>query len=1277
MRVDNTNFEAKNSSLSKEPRYTIEVSFDDANTDLYYFTSHSDSATPPAATVISSIIEGLSVTSQSIKPEKALASIGSISFDVVDKDNAVRAAQASELAFGNSLKYKRVVVYMGYEGLAWADYITVQTQIIDSVTYKDGTYSFKCSDVQRLERKDIFDLARTTLASSITASQDTITVYDTSEFEAVKHSSSWSDAPSQTVYYVKIEDEVIRATGKTATTFTGCTRGALNTKASAHTINTSDSADRRTEVSEYVYLEMPAPKLIYAIMTGILHGDSANLPTSWHLGIDTDYVKLSDFTGAGDDVWNLSDESIGAVLRFEGEQKQDGKKFIETQINLAIASFNPVYSTGELGLKRMANVISNAAPVMELNEDNIVSYGSLKHDMGAVRNHLRFLWNWEPTKEKFTRSNILFDTDSITLNGLSVPEVVKLRGINGNHHTTKTIEQIFDKLRDRYSEPPIKINIVTQFINNTIEVGDVIQLNVSQIMDYNTDAEINRAFEVQRVSIDWIKGTVNLSLFGSAVKAGTIVRSATNTVLSDAYYTNEGNNLKTYVGGGYDAGTDYSADHIVANCQLTGGSDLTNASYIFYHDGDLTIDTGVTVTITENMQLRVKGFLTVNGTINGKGQANVSSGYQGYVGNARAGGGMYVSDPLGNVTFVFSLVASSFRSNTVAGLNAAAPELSLDYDSTTETINGLPTSLRGSKSGSGSNIIDSNTGAIEATGGAAGEAGAGLFYTGRGIGFGASGKIDLSGTDGVLGGETNRTISNKIEAGGGSGGGSGAFYSLLDGSSATAVYDDTNLVLCQGDAPQRYPPYNPAVGGSGSSQYQGIRTYCGFEANQRVQYVPSPVSIEPDIPATLLTPPTTLTASSGVTHYLLQLDGTIIPRVLLEWVAAIDANVVGYEVQYKLNTGSLWTSGTNVLGAESTQTYVTGVTDGEVYDFRVRSAAGDGTSSEWLTLSSHIVLGKDEPPSDVPSFESYQNGVSMVLKWTPVTDADLSGYEIRYLESSGSGQWLDASILTQTTKGTNITTVDIPDGTWELMIKAVDTSGNYSTNHTSKEVVFSSNFDVIDSESFAPALLGTLTNLVRHHTGKLVPDSQNLASADDWDTFDISVPNPFQDCYYEVAEYDNSFDDTSRISATINSYLAPTEVIGAANPTLEIDYRVDAGSYNGFEAWSIGSVLFRYLKARAHIDTSVGVAILTDFTRIVDAIEYTQKAENVAILAVGTTITLPQPFHTVPYVDILVLSAVAVIATVTGKTSTQFTVNLFDTTGAAVAGSVDWKAIGV
>lgn len=100
---------------------------------------------------------------------------------------------------------------------------------------------------QIVELQDI-DFAETAIndASGITATATTITVDSTNKF------------PEQG--RIKIEQEEILYTGKTATTFTGCTRGARGTKKATHADNTTVSNAYNVRVLDVAEVNPVAPK---------------------------------------------------------------------------------------------------------------------------------------------------------------------------------------------------------------------------------------------------------------------------------------------------------------------------------------------------------------------------------------------------------------------------------------------------------------------------------------------------------------------------------------------------------------------------------------------------------------------------------------------------------------------------------------------------------------------------------------------------------------------------------------------------------------------------------------------------------------------------------------------------------------------------------------------------------------------------------------------------------------------------------------------------------
>ena len=346
----------------------------------------------------------------------------------------------------------------------------------------------------------------------------------------------------------------------------------------------------------------------------------------------------------------------------------------------------------------------------------------------------------------------------------------------------------------------------------------------------------------------------------------------------------------------------------------------------------------------------------------------------------------------------------------------------------------------------------------------------------------------------------------------------------------------------------------------------------------------------------------------------------------------------------------------------------------EVVAFNLQGKAGDNSKA----TKSLLLVGKKKRPDDVAGFLALQNGESVIFKWSSPLDIDLNGTEIRY-GKRGASTWANATPLTEVTKGTNITSQDIVDGDWTFYAKHKDTSLNYSVNAATSDVLFSSDKDIIEQKEEAPAWPGTLTNFVKHHTGVLVPKSQNLASADGWDTFDVFVINPYPICTYEASEMDIGFDDTVRISGDIQSALGPGET-GVANPQLSIDYKEAAGAYDGFENWSVGNALCRYVKHKLTLDTSQGVAIVSGFNPIVDLKERTDKEQFGSIAAGGGSVVFAKPFHRAPFASaaiVSVASGTAAFATVTNVTPTSADVHVYNLSGTDAGGSAVLTLTGV
>ena len=190
-----------------------------------------------------------------------------------------------------------------------------------------------------------------------------------------------------------------------------------------------------------------------------------------------------------------------------------------------------------------------------------------------------------------------------------------------------------------------------------------------------------------------------------------------------------------------------------------------------------------------------------------------------------------------------------------------------------------------------------------------------------------------------------------------------------------------------------------------------------------------------------------LTLTSGTSELLRLGDGSIISRIKATWSAPADAfsQKGSVEIHYKKTADATWLPA-DIVAADLTATWITPVQDGVSYDVRVRSVNTIGVRGAWAQATVTVV-GKTAPPSDVASAIATVLLDGILLSWSAVSDADLAQYEIR----SGGTSWATASVLA-TAKTTQLKLPMSTGGSYTWRIKALDTSGNYSTNAASATV---------------------------------------------------------------------------------------------------------------------------------------------------------------------------------------------------------------------------------
>lgn len=171
--------------------------------------------------------------------------------------------------------------------------------------------------------------------------------------------------------------------------------------------------------------------------------------------------------------------------------------------------------------------------------------------------------------------------------------------------------------------------------------------------------------------------------------------------------------------------------------------------------------------------------------------------------------------------------------------------------------------------------------------------------------------------------------------------------------------------------------------------------------------------------------------------------GTLRSRILLD--VRLPSHFSGppplyLEVEYKRTASQDWHR-LPVQRTDAGAVAIPDVQDGQRYDVRIRYTEG-GLFSSWSVQNGIYVIGKATKPPRVPTL--WLEG-GRTLRWTyPSPPADLAGFEVRYGYGS-TVLWDNAMHLHEgTVSGRSYTLPAGLTGAVTVMVKAIDTAGNYS-----------------------------------------------------------------------------------------------------------------------------------------------------------------------------------------------------------------------------------------
>jgi hypothetical protein len=208
-------------------------------------------------------------------------------------------------------------------------------------------------------------------------------------------------------------------------------------------------------------------------------------------------------------------------------------------------------------------------------------------------------------------------------------------------------------------------------------------------------------------------------------------------------------------------------------------------------------------------------------------------------------------------------------------------------------------------------------------------------------------------------------------------------------------------------------------------------------------------------------------------------------------------------------------------------------------------------------------------------------------------------YELRYVPQNHAANWNDGVLIATSITQTAYPSSQVPPGAWNFLLAAQDSGGNYSAPAV-LDFTVTDTLTVQTTLDCGPQWPGTLSHLVEHWTGKLVPQGQNPTMDDGWDTFDALVANPYPACSFTPqAVLDLGSVKTVRAWGAFAGTLPIPG--GVMLPQLRISTSSDGVTYSGFTPWGNGTVTARFIEARVVIDTAQGTPCLSEFHVTLDS----------------------------------------------------------------------------
>lgn len=451
-----------------------------------------------------------------ITVDEGRSSLGAVNFSILDKDGKI-----TKLAFQYQLGNRAVTIKSGFQGMPEEKYVTVFTGRILDYTLAENNVMWNIQTVNYLkdEKQDIFT-AFTKLTAAAGAGDAVLTVSSTALF------------PTATagVLYLKIEDEVISYTGKTATTFTGCLRGQLGTAAAAHSID--------TQLDNLVVLQGNPLTLALQILTSTGAGTNGPydvLPACAGLAIPQANIDVAKFE-AERNRW-----ITGVNFRFEEFEKQEGKKFLEEQLYTFCNAYPPTDNLGRISIKIYQPPLPSTIAA-GITDDDLV--GPPRYQGNVLEryffNEVDVQYDYDFRTGEFLSRALYEDSTSQTTFGQVRTKAVLSRGFRTAVTGAPRINNWATRILKRFGVPSPVLKVKALFNKRLLEPGDIVPLSSAFVPDLSRGIRgiENQLMEVVQVDLNFQESVEEFTLLNTGYSYGRKYAAISPSAKAPTFFPN-------------------------------------------------------------------------------------------------------------------------------------------------------------------------------------------------------------------------------------------------------------------------------------------------------------------------------------------------------------------------------------------------------------------------------------------------------------------------------------------------------------------------------------------------------------------------------------------------------------------------------------------------------------------------------------------------------------------------------------------------------------------